>query len=256
MEFDINEYCGVKVDPGKENTATIEQGPGITTGPKMVIPSNSWLRVSGNWELAGWLRNSNGEFALTAGSTAVIHGIDGSTQAYLQYSGLTQLYAGARLSVIAGKTIAIDGGTVSISYVSGGPANFSATIKASTFILNGGDIVTGVNSTGDNHRFGTFVVIGDVLWSDGTYRPFVSAAFESDSDTWQITGRLLVRGTAAIAPVAVDGENNPVTPPDAMVWESLRVDKGIITVPAGAPSVLTGWDLDKVNDKRWRVKKA
>ena len=71
-----------------------------------------------------------------------------------------------------------------------------------------------------------------------------------------MTGTITIGGTAAIAPGAVDGENNPVSPPAEMAWFALRSDLGI-TNANGTPSILSGWALEKdINNLWWKVKSA
>lgn len=170
---------------------------------------------------------------------------------FRQVAGVTYLGAGSILDLNeATDAFLMSGGALSIQLNEGsGQIEIRGNVK-----ITGGDIISGANSNGDTHLFGTLFVHGNVNWTGGTYRPFVSADTDYVSDVWISTGTFTIGGTAAIVPTAVDGENNAVTPTDPLIW-NLFISDGGITNANGTPSLGNNWGWDKdPNAKWWKLK--
>jgi hypothetical protein len=255
--FQFNNEAGITL-----NVGTLNADPGAN---KNVVVLNVQVNltnagdvfdIKGNFDGSGAsVKNTAGSFILESGVLASFTGtvdkeVDGPS--VLQAGGGTYLYLGSILSL--GETtqaLLMTGGVLSIRLDAGdGPAEIVGHVK-----ITGGDIISSANTSGDTHLFGELKIEGNLHWIGGTYRPFVSAESADNSDTLYVTGIITIEGTAAIAPGAVDGENNAVLPPANMVWDSLLSDSGI-NDPGNVLSVLSGWALNKLNNKSWQVKGA
>jgi hypothetical protein len=243
-------------DPGDGQELNI--GANNFAGQFNLDMATSVLNIKGTTNTRSAINNTAGTFILRSGVQAAFTGaVDKAADgpSISQSGGSTKLYLGSILTLSdSTQAFLMSGGTLSIMLDTGtGPAEIVGNMK-----VTGGDIISGANDTGDNHLFGQLQIHGNVHFIGGTYRPFVSADSDDVSDIWYATGTFTIGGTAAIAPGAVDGENNPVLPPSGMAWFAIRSDGGI-TNAADTPSILSGWavEADANNPVTWwKVKGA
>jgi hypothetical protein len=222
---------------------------------------------AGRWESDAPLKNTGGTFTVDTRAFALFSGAvigDAGGRSIVQTSGTTRLYCfsdasptNARLNAQNG--MLMSGGTLAVrptqnGFELGGPATIRlGGLADKTLTISGGQIIYEDNYLGDNHVFAELKITGHVNWTGGTYRPFVSADFESEADLWRVEGSFSIGGTAAVAATAVDGENNSVPPPTGKLWLFLIGGEGI-TNAAGTPTINPGWSFatDDLNPHvRW-----
>jgi hypothetical protein len=235
LGFTINANCGLNVDPGQGKSGYLLSANVPTGGETVEIRANGYVRVlSGTWGNFGSVSNFSGEFTLMPGTGANFWHNEFTNLYHQDGSARMYLHAGSTLRTVNPEgnnhTITIHGGTLFTMWGNGFEP--TVTIQTSTFRFYRGDIIAGDNAVGDNPRFGTLKVIGNVLWRGGTYRPFVLGENWGASDRWTITGTLVVNkwGTGAppeIAPGCVDPENNQFDPPAGLNWELIEALGGI-----------------------------
>jgi len=258
FDMNVDANCGLIVDPGADKESNIQLSPGLTQGGKVTIASGGYARVlTGVWHATTTSVVNSGEFTLMPSTTAWFTAPEvGAPPDYEQQAGLTQIYKGALLKGTGSIGIELNGGTLSYMLNQGTGA---ATIEATNgFWFNGGFITSAANSLDGNPLFGELHVVGNVTWRNGTYSPHVSSENSIRSDVWTITGTLTLPNgnTAALAPAAIDDENNPVMPPSGRTWQLTRAAGGILgNFPTYDPAVwfilqvnnpVNGWDLRSV----------
>ena len=252
-EINLNDDSGMLVDVAAPFVQSIEASFTIVHGGQLNIKDQAWVDVvRGEFLNTTPLKNTGGSFILRPDTHASFAGkvdnVNGGP-AVQQTAGVIYLYKGSILEVgNAEFGLLMSGGALSIQLDQGtGPAEIIGNVK-----VTGGDVISGANASGDTHLFGTLKVEGNVNWIGGTYRPYVEA--ESDwggSDVWYVTGTFTIGGTAALVPVAVDGENNATTPPSNYHWLLLEADTGFAN--NNTPSFDGDlWILDSVGNPRTR----
>jgi hypothetical protein len=258
VNFNVNANSGMLVDPGALNSFTVSASFTIVNGVQLNIAEQAWVKaVSGAWLNATPVKNMGGSLILRPDTHVSFLGhVDNvaSGPSIQQTAGVIYLYPGSILETNNEQVgMLMSGGALSIQLDEGGtdPAEITGNIK-----IIGGDIVSGANANGDTHLFGELRVEGNVTWLGGTYRPYLNAAADWDSDVWHVTGAFTIGGTAALAPVAVDAENNPVTPAADMHWILLLGDAGI-TAANNTPSYDSNlWGIDLVGNPvtKWELR--
>jgi hypothetical protein len=248
-EIDIETGSGLNADPGTGKDADIDKKNVEENGALMRITDGGYFRVlSGDWKEAGYMVNADGEFTLKSGTTAYLTGIQNGTTAYIQDGGSTLLYGGSAFSTDASKEIKIQG-SATLATVADANADCSATIDTGTLRMTGGDIY--INFGAPAHTtFGTLSIMGDVIWSGGTFHPFVQND-TTNADQLSITGTLtfLVGATASIAPTAIDAEWIPCMPTSGEKWLMITTTGGITTNNNPPRFTSTGiWALDPILD--------
>jgi hypothetical protein len=254
-QVDIKAGTKLQIDAGLNGIVAFATLAGAT---QVNLKAGGELTVqTGEWTTYAPLKNEGGTFTVSSAAKAGIHGAvagDAGGRSYVQTSGTTRLYgkaananSNARLSASEG--MLMSGGTLAIVPTEDGITLADATIVLGgmadkTLTIAGGQIIYEDNAIGDTHVFGQLKIVGNVNWTAGTYRPFVSAQVESDTDLWLVQGSFSIGGTAAVDATAVDGENNSVPPPADMFWTFLIGGDGI----AGAPSFGAGWTFATSND--------
>jgi hypothetical protein len=231
-EIDVGEGSGLVDDPGTYGTTEAGNWAGGTT---LVVYQTGWFTVlTGTYRQFGSVA-TRGVFTLMDDTTLFVR------DNYLQVSGATLLHGGSTLLVgdeFEGMTV--EGGMLATVANSSGSAD--ATIDGD-LIVEGGDVYIGANLS--PHHYGTLSVTGSVDWSAGTFHPFV----DNDenwgvSDRWYAGGTFTIRGTAALAPAALDGNDTPVMPTSRRHWEMITSGSRI-TIGNGAPSYNTDiWAVD------------
>src|SRR5262249_23653004 len=137
-ELNINDGCGMLVEPGTGNIATVKvETTGVT---EINIKTDAWLQVLsgqfGSVAKAIPLENDGGSFILESGRKAVFGGVVNDFS-YLQTAGATYIAADATL--VAGSFGAkFSGGLLSIK-AGTQPQNFEGHIKGD-LTFQGGDI--------------------------------------------------------------------------------------------------------------------
>jgi hypothetical protein len=242
-QFNINQFCGLKVAPGGNLVAS----EGIRFNNSIDIAANAWLEVvSGTFEAGGLIENDGGSFTLDSDTKAYVPGLNrlpGGWQYYTQNSGVTRLFGGSTLQTnpLARAYVAFHGGL--LTTVANASGNSSATIDTPVFNFLGGDLF--IDEADPNHHYGTLTVTGSVNWLGGTYHPFV-AGDGVQSDQWYAKGTFTVNAGTVLSPAALDGEGNPIMPNANMRWAIIRADGGIPN-PSPVPSYNTAiWTLDPV----------
>ncbi|MBN9121029.1 MAG: hypothetical protein J0I06_18075, partial [Planctomycetes bacterium] len=243
-EINVNENCGMMVDPGANKETVVATSPGVTLGDKVRILEGAWVEVrSGTYSNDGWFVNSGGKFTLKADTGAFFSGKGrfGLNEAYDQEDGSTFLYGGSELAVGSQQNVRFQGGTlqtVDAGTTSETWAKIQVGAMGGKLLFAGGDLYInsgpGVTSFGNN--YGTLRVVGDVQWGPfGTFHVRVPAESNgTDADLWYATGTFTITSPVALgpqlAPVALSYENDPMTPTTGYTWLILRGDGGITAI--------------------------
>ncbi|MBX9585279.1 MAG: hypothetical protein K2X87_33655 [Gemmataceae bacterium] len=192
------------------------------------------------------------------------------TSAYKQTGGLARWENGATLDVGNGEA-RFDGG--SLYTVAVNKPSQPDMVIVGKMINTGAELVISrdyYNPSGvTGHQFGRLVVIGDVEWHGGTYRPSVDVSTNPDStkaDVWHCTGTFTVnkgKNGANFGPIEQNA-NGSIT--SGRTWVVITADKGIVLAPGAAtptfdiPPGMTQspWTLSSEvgpNPKAWSVKR-
>lgn len=163
----------------------------------------------------------------------------GPLSAYSQVgmNSITALADGSELRAFG--DVSIENGKLStIAYSES--EEHEATIKCVTLKVSGGEIVLGDGSI--PHIFSELWVMGDVIWTGGTYRPVVDGSRNGGAaDCWYTDGTFSVGGSTVIAPGSIDYEGECTPYESNWLWEIIHADAGITVQAGSAPPTVTGY---------------
>ena len=246
--LNINANSGFIVAPGPGKISYSEDLE-FYEGNYTNIAANAWLTVESGTFATRPIMVSGGVFTLWGDTTARVKGeIKGTADAsYMQTAGATYLTGGSTLWVH--NTALFTGGQLSTLTTTGtdgltSTMSSTATIKGN-LTNTGADVTIGdEDGTFEGHVYGMLLVFGNVNWTGGTYRPVLNGDFNNGhADTWFASGTFTIGGTATIAPVAIDGEGNPIQfPPLESGWKWLVImSLGGITANNNSPAITGPW---------------
>jgi len=261
VDFNINANCGLLVDPGESKTTSVNVNMNPAEITQINIATGGWVKVTsgGKWLSDIPLKNEGGSFILEGGTFAHFNrGVDAVNNgpSYKQTSGATYIAADATVSLgIFYSGMFMSGGAISIKC---GPKPDPAT---STFRANiwgdltiTGGVIEYDAAGGDRRNWGEFLVIGDVLWSGGTYYHFVDAQTEGVGDLWKVEGDFTISGSPTVDVTALDFVSIAVPPSSGWEWNLFEAT-GTITAANGTPSLsgvgFWGYVFDLNNPKKW-----
>ncbi len=214
---------------------------GVTRYLQGYITSNTtWtVHAGASFTTRGKVFNDGGTFTLLPEALATITGKPLDDVAYVQNSGGTYLHGGSTLATAATKSVVIVQGILATVYASdASTATATATIMTKTLKVEGGDIY--INYQGSNVHFGELLVVGNVLWTGGTFHTEVYAN-GTTCDVWRTinpggnSGKFDIDGgTIDVIYLDTDHHTGSV-PTTGMSWEVLQA--GGTFVDNDAPSV-------------------
>ena len=246
VEFVVAAGSTLVAAPG--NDGTFSQGNTIFGTPMHIF--GYFTLLSGTFNQTGNVVNL-GTLTLMENTTFSCSVPETPANAYDQTGAgaSTIMYGGSNLVATAGYVI-IRAGILTTKANSSG--NADAIITAGLVKVRGGEI--SIDGGGGPHHFGQLFVSGSVNWDGGTFRPVVDDELNpGPSDVWNCTGTFAISDTAAIAPSARDGEDNPVMPTSGRQWEVIQGNN--VTRADGAPSFNdTIWDLEEMGSPVTKLK--
>ncbi len=194
-----------------------------------------------NYDL--WMSNA-GTLDLSRSATVNLKGVvNPAPQNPTNYGQL----AGGQLNIENGSvltavnTFAINGGTITLKTNANLPANQQAATMSGLLLFAGGTINFAPPITiGTAVTYGTFVVNGDVYWSNATYAPNVDYTTAGLANKWVVNGKMNVDpnqvnnlSTCLIQPVSQNG-NNPPALSDWVVLDATTTNNTAPTVKKDA----------------------
>lgn len=248
----IQEGAGMVVNPGPFRPTVVKKDGVVNLGPTYTITGSSsyYLLESGREVLYGRLRNLGGRMELYNDTSLFLETpnipLPAPSYGYLQESGMTILGGGSML-LAAPEPVKIRGGTLTTKYGGGtADAEILGVLEFSGGLLS-------IDQGSDPHHYGQLTVIGNLLWTGGTFRPCVEDAVDwGQSDRITATGTIRMANDGDrrpnLAPSARDPEDNYVPPTVDRHWELFRADAGITNVNNALVFETPNWAIEAVGD--------
>jgi hypothetical protein len=235
------------IDPGTLKTAILGvlQPPVPLEG--LVMAGTSWTVWSGKFKHGGPIGNA-GTVTLMPGVAVFLSGDPQTNEGYVQWAENAATYLHGFSNLASEEEVLISGGTLATvwsDYYSTG----HATIIAPTVKVSGGHIY--LDWQGANHHFGELIIDGNLVWSGGTYHPYVYSEGVAN-DVWRTISRNHPPGTftingGTIAPVYLDSDYGTSSPPTTgAAWNVLQTGSSfsIQTAPSVDNTFLWGIEID------------
>ena len=263
----VGSLCGVEVRPTSSATVTHSSNVSFETGT-IEVAAGGFYTVNGTNDFAATTPatynakmpfvNNGGTVKVQGGSTLSVRGYTGGNlpaeDAYTQTSGETQIENGSTLRVrnrdrttgteTSGRVV-ISGGLFSTRHHSLLQANQQIATVTGSFLMNGATASLIIGYDGGGTVSEVFEVTGVVVWSAGTYHPFVNASSTAAS-LWLADMDFGVGANAKITPEPIGTPTNPQT------WKIMESKIGI----TGQMPKVTGWTLLAPNPAtEWDLKK-
>jgi hypothetical protein len=243
----LNGNSSFVVDPGEENTATLNEFGAAAPPPIVVTTTNSVTIKSGQNNTIGPVAVSGGTFTLQSQASVVIVGQLQNGPTFWQSSGKTILGAGSNLGLQQDDSgnMVVSGGTLMRQTASDGDSSLptSADIGGNLTVTGGDIYVETPGASGvaiANNGFGTLYVLGNVTWTGGTYHPIVMGVAQdgmvgnatAPSDKWSATKTFTIGIFVTIDPIVLDSDYGYTGAPYGDgIWLVLRGGGGIIGNP-------------------------
>jgi Calx-beta domain len=258
-EFTVSTNCLFGVDPGAGLLSAIGKATGLFS---ISNQANAEMEIrSGVFQAKGKITNA-GSFRVLAEAVVMVKGVAATDLAYRQTGGGTYLHGGSSFFTATGKQVKIEGGILatvsSDGFTTGGCSTLISTDKLE---ISGGDIYINYGLAA-HLTYGTIVVQGDVLWTGGTYHPYVEGHVDlGKSDHWSASGGSFTIGgpgaTAALDPRPIDAECSITTPTSGYEWALLGGSKGVFALSEHPTRDTDVWTFNYVGDVRttaWLLK--